>query len=221
DYEAAGAVVRAGRDWLPHACLDWFAVEDFVRLRDPNNGFSVVWTTPDAPLMELQDINTHKWLSALPIHNGRVYSYFMNNYWHTNYKAAQEGRFVFRYSITSGANICNAAAAHFARPWSPQVEESLAQLVAVNNPHVQVMALKRADDGRGYVLRLREMDGTHGDATVTIGALGHRTASAAPANGIEWSCARENELRSTIEDGKLRVHLHPYQIATWRVVPEE
>jgi hypothetical protein len=220
DYEAAGAVVRAGRDWLPRACLDWFAVQEFVRLRDTHDGFCAVWTTPDAPLIELQGINTHQHLSTLPIQNGRVFSYVMNNYWHTNYKAAQEGRFVFRYSITSGKDISNAAASRFGRLWSPPVEAAVAQLVSVDNSHICVMSFKRADDGHGYVLRLREMDGTHGYATVTIGALGIKPVSALPVNGIEWSHAEQSSL-SKLEDGKLRIHLHPYEIATWRLLPED
>ena len=35
-------------------------------------------------------------------HRGTIFSYVMNNYWHTNYVAGQGGDFTFRYVLTSG-----------------------------------------------------------------------------------------------------------------------
>ena len=42
------------------------------------------------------------------------YSYVMNNYWETNYKASQEGMTTFRYSIMPHLQYDQAAAARFA-----------------------------------------------------------------------------------------------------------
>ena len=55
----------------------------------------------DAPLVCFQDINRGKWQSNLPFDTGHVYAYVMNNYWHTNYKAGQDGDFAFRFAVTS------------------------------------------------------------------------------------------------------------------------
>ncbi|MHC4211527.1 MAG: glycoside hydrolase family 38 N-terminal domain-containing protein, partial [Planctomycetota bacterium] len=98
DYEVGGAMVRAGRDWIERTCLDWFSVQDFVVLRDEPAGRAIVWSPLDAPLVCLQDVTTHRGLEALPITNGRVYSYLMNNFWQTNYQAAQGGEMTFRYA---------------------------------------------------------------------------------------------------------------------------
>ena len=45
--------------------------------------------------------------------NGHLYSYVMNNYWHTNYLAGQGGDFTFRFSITSRPKADNVASARF------------------------------------------------------------------------------------------------------------
>src|ERR1700722_14021102 len=44
-----------------------------------------------------------------------IYSYALNNYWHTNYKADQEGPINFSYSIQPHSAFVPAAAARFGR----------------------------------------------------------------------------------------------------------
>ena len=107
DYAVANAVVRAGRDWLPGACKDWFTVQNWVRVR--NSQTDIAWVSLDSPLISLQDINANKWLDDLPIHNAHVYAYVMNNYWFTNYKASQGGQLEFRFALTSDKSISPAA----------------------------------------------------------------------------------------------------------------
>jgi alpha-mannosidase len=59
----------------------------------------VTWTTPDAPLVEPGAINAESpWMKSVTP-GTKWYSYVMNNYWHTNYKADQEGPMEFRYSL--------------------------------------------------------------------------------------------------------------------------
>ena len=53
----------------------------------------------------VSDINAGKWLDTLPVTNGTIFAYVMNNYWFTNYKAGQDGDFTFRYSLTSASSI--------------------------------------------------------------------------------------------------------------------
>ena len=48
DYAVANAVVRAGRDWLPGACKDWFTVQNWVRVR--NSNADIAWVSLDAPV---------------------------------------------------------------------------------------------------------------------------------------------------------------------------
>ena len=89
-YEIPAGVVCANTDMLPGACLDWFTVQHFVEVEGKDS--TVTWASPDAPLACFQDINRGKWQTQLPMVNGHLYAYVMNNYWFTNYLAGQGGR---------------------------------------------------------------------------------------------------------------------------------
>ena len=98
------AVVRPEADQIPGACKNWFAVQRWVDISNEKHG--VTWLTPDAPLVEVGGITANligsmslrDWITNLPP-SQTVYSWAMNNHWHTNYRADQEGPTVFRYFI--------------------------------------------------------------------------------------------------------------------------
>ncbi len=96
-------------DQLPNTSRDWYALQNWVEIA--NKDYEVVWSPIEAPLVQFGDINTGKWLKKLDFTNTTLFSYAMNNYWHTNYKAGQGGEIAFRYSITShphGSNVQSA-----------------------------------------------------------------------------------------------------------------
>jgi hypothetical protein len=94
--------VEAGRDQLPGANLNYPTVR---RWADVSNAeYGVTWISPDAPLMELTQISADPiafgWLDEVKP-SSHLFSYVMNNYWETNFLAAQEGPHMFRYSLIS------------------------------------------------------------------------------------------------------------------------
>ena len=181
-YEVPCGIVNANRDMLPGACLDWFTVQHFVELE--SGDAAIVWATPDAPLACFQDINRGKWLQSLPMTNGHVYSYALNNYWHTNYCAGQGGDYVFRYAITSRPKADNVASARFgwnvsnplrgvivkANPHGP-LPGVPTSLVSVAEPNVVVTAMKRAEEGRALIVRLWELSGQPTTAHLRLNGL--------------------------------------------------
>jgi len=97
-YDVANSIVNRESDQLPGSCKNFFSVQSVVDIS--NNLFGVTVATPDAPLIEIGAINAEKpWMKTIE-QSQTFYSYVMNNYWHTNYKADQEGPVTFRYSIT-------------------------------------------------------------------------------------------------------------------------
>ncbi|MEX2220019.1 MAG: glycosyl hydrolase-related protein [Phycisphaerales bacterium] len=174
------------------------------------------------PLFELQDINTHRALRALPIENRRVFSYIMNNYWETNYKASQDGDFRFRYAITSGPGLTVERAMDFASPWSGEVTARLADIVSVEPAPVRITAFKRAEDGDGYIVRLWNAGDFHGPARLRIGALGSRAAAAERNTSVETPWKRPphgGDEGITLKDGQFGLHIHPFESVTLRVRP--
>jgi len=199
EYQIQNGWVRPNEDQLPGACREWFATQNLVRIRD--GSFSIAWATPDAPLITLTDINRGKWLKHLEIKNGHVFSYVMNNYWWTNYKAAQGGNFSFRYYITSGAELTREGLSRFdvdtrtpvsAYPFlSPPTLQPKDQIHGTNQgslmtleaPNLEFVTLKQAEDGSGYILRLKEVAGRTGETEVSFSLL--RIEKAYLCNGVE------------------------------------
>ncbi len=78
-----------------------------------NDQRGITWSTPDAPLVEIGAINAEKrWMKDIS-NAQNFYSYVMNNYWHTNYKADQDGPVTFRYSLQPHGEYKSEEAARF------------------------------------------------------------------------------------------------------------
>ena len=219
EYQIQNGWVRPNEDQLPGACREWFAVQNLVHLQDGD--FSVAWSSHDAPLVNFTDINRGKWLTHLEITSGHLFSYVMNNYWYVNYKATQGGEFVFHYSITSGKSLSQEQLADFdsdtrtpilAYPYLSSfsasvanadrlLQASSASLLQLEEANLQMVTLKRAEDGEGYILRLLETAGRSGEATLRSPLL--RIEAAFLCNGVE---VNQIPLDVTAESAKI-----PYQ----------
>jgi alpha-mannosidase len=228
EYQIQNGWVRPNEDQLPGACREWFTPQNVVHVID--GGFSTVFSTPDAPLVTLTDINRGKWPTHLEIVNGHVFSYVMNNYWFTNYRAQQGGTFKFRYSITSGKNVSREALAQFDadtrtpvfaypflssfsaridqqnRPW-PAAEGSFFR---INADNLQFVVFKEAEDREGWILRLREIAGNSGEAEIVFPSL--RISDAQLCNGVE-----ENKQKLASTATSLKVPFTPNQFITVRL----
>ncbi|MDP2886696.1 MAG: hypothetical protein Q8P51_16935 [Ignavibacteria bacterium] len=110
-YDVAHGIVRPEIDQLPGACKNFFSVVGWVDVSNDQRG--VTWATIDAPLIEVGAITAEKpWMREIPPAQN-FYSYVMNNYWHTNYKADQEGVVSFRYSVRPHGEYRQEEAARF------------------------------------------------------------------------------------------------------------
>ncbi|MFI4912354.1 MAG: polysaccharide lyase family protein [Sedimentisphaeraceae bacterium JB056] len=94
------AVINPLEDQLPGANTLFMCVNRWIDIS--NKDYGVTWVTLDAPIVEKGGINVRNfypdWTKELSKSN-TFYSYVMNNYWWTNFKADQEGVTTFRYSI--------------------------------------------------------------------------------------------------------------------------
>jgi hypothetical protein len=98
-YEIQNGVVDPAKDMYPGAGHEWFTAQHWVSVEQDGVSGSVF--PLDAPLVTLGDINRGDWPEAFGKRSGTIFSYVMNNYWDTNYRASQGGRFKFHYVITS------------------------------------------------------------------------------------------------------------------------
>ena len=108
------AVARVETDQLPGACKNYFTVQRWVDVA--NDTLGVTLATIDAPLVEVGRITCDPtavgWIEHLEP-SQTLFSYVMNNYWETNYKAGQDGPTLFRYSICPHGKYDAAAVGRF------------------------------------------------------------------------------------------------------------
>jgi alpha-mannosidase len=110
-YDVADGVVRPEADQLAGACKNFFSVQSWVDIS--NSDYGVTWATANAPLIEIGAITAEQpWMKTIQP-SSLIYSYVMNNYWHTNYKADQEGPVTFSYAILPHAAFAVADAVKF------------------------------------------------------------------------------------------------------------
>ena len=155
---------------MPESSKDWYLAQRFIRLW--NKDAEIVWSPLEAPLVQLGDIQTGRWLHNLAMEDATIVSWPMNNYWWTNVPASQGGwNYRFAYSLTSSSSRENRkdafhfgwehhlpAEAHFADEAIPG-NEMQEGLVDISAPDVILTALKRQKEGAGVILRLYEIAG--------------------------------------------------------------
>ncbi|MBL7152651.1 MAG: hypothetical protein ISS79_02970 [Phycisphaerae bacterium] len=157
-------VVRPELDQLAGACKNYFTVQRWVDVS--NDKVGVTLATVDAPLIEVGAITNDPrggvgWIKKLEP-STTLYSYVMNNYWETNYKASQEGPTVFRYSIRPHKEFDSAEAARFgterSQPLIPVPVDKTTEIqqsaFSVKPVDVIVTAFKPSEDGKAQIVRL-------------------------------------------------------------------
>ncbi len=210
--EISCAVMQPGIEQLPGSSSDWHCIQHWADFS--NDDFGVTWVTLDAPLVQFSQINTGKWQKVLEMENPAVFSWNMNNYWFTNFKASQGGELTFRYSITTHRGPCkNSEAMRFAMERANPLILSFADnpydssFLQIEDLQVNLLAFKLAENGEGYVLRLWNCEETPTTAKVTFPQF--KILSAYNADIVE---RKGRAIRHA--DNSLDIPLKPYDIVT-------
>lgn len=230
NYEIQNGWVDPAHNILKGGSLEWFSVRHWVKVSGPE--FSVGLVPLDAPLVCLGDINRGTWPEEFKPKDATVYSYALNNYWHTNFIRVQQGRYTFRYVLTSGNDLSPASLSRLgrdamtplehqqvisndkyddpARPLSPAPQSFL----TVSSPDVVVEDWKDSMDGNGSIVRLVEIGGENTTARITF-PLFH-LKQAWTTNAVE-----QNQSPLKVEGKSLGVSLTPHQIVTLRIIASD
>ncbi len=188
-FEIAGGTMAPESEQLPGTTRDWHTVQTWVEAAGTKS--AVVWSPLEAPLIQFGDINTGKWLKKLDLKNTTLFSYALNNYWMTNFKASQGGTLVFRYSLTSrpgGADPERSTRFGWERHapltgvWlAAKAKGALSaegqSFFAVDGPGVLIQAVKPSAGGDGLAVRLREVAGAAGEVHLIVPLLTAETVS--------------------------------------------
>lgn len=222
--EIPDAAMMPEAEQLPFSCRDFYSVAHWADLWTEEWGVTLVCR--EAPLLEFGDITTERWADALTIPRGTVFSYVMNNHWMVNYRAGQGGRLRFRYHITTHKGGHDPVGAHrfgceCAVPLlaagntgtGPSGRRPPSRSLARVSPAgVFLQVVKPAEDGRGFILRLREIAGEGALARVELPGAAVREAWLA-------DIVENDRRRIPVGSGTFSLRLEPYSIATVRLLP--
>ncbi|HTU33924.1 MAG TPA: polysaccharide lyase family protein [Candidatus Acidoferrum sp.] len=225
-YEIQNGWVDPSHDMLKGAGLEWFSVRHWVSVS--NGDLSAAVVPLDAPLITLGDINRGVWPEKFAPNSSTVFSYALNNYWHTNYRAEQGGDFTFRYVFTSGPQLSPTDLARLGRAAMTPLEvdqvvdqdkagdparllaPTPATFLQVSAPDVVVENWKTANDGQGSILRLLEVGGEAANFRVTFPLFDLQHAWI--TNAVE-----ENQREVPFSGSSVQLSIEPHQILTLRV----
>ncbi|MDE3199590.1 MAG: hypothetical protein KGN79_01615 [Acidobacteriota bacterium] len=227
-YEIQNGVVNPAKDMYPGAGHEWFSVQHWVSVQQ--DGVSATVMPLDASLVTLGDINRGEWPTEFGQRPGNIFSYAMNNYWHTNYRAEQGGHFRFRYVVTSAAQTDDAALSRMGWEEATPMEENQirsqdkaieqpeplsgtqSSFLTVNDPAVLVDTWKPAEDGNGTILRLIDLGGEARSVTVHVPVISIEKAVLTDA--VE----RDKTPITTDDAHTFKVDVKPHQIVTVRLI---
>jgi hypothetical protein len=168
-FEGHGGMVVPGKNQLEGTSSDWNAVQNFLALRAPQG--QIILGSDEIPLVQLGDLNLGNFRYIAEVKKPHVFSWVMNNYWVTNFKASQEGEFKWSYFLTSTQDTSNTFATRvgwgsripllsrvFPPGKTPKIpfERSLLDIDAEN---ILLVSAKPAADRKGIILHLRETEG--------------------------------------------------------------
>jgi alpha-mannosidase len=227
-YEVQTAVVNPAKDMIPGAGKEWFSSQNWITVG--GDGLEVALINKDSFLWTFGDIVRGTWPTEFAAKRATAFSYVMNNYWNTNYVAAQGGDFTFRYVLTSAKELSHATLSRMGWEETTPLERTLVKsqdqtypvkrrlpdakmsFLQISDPSVLLSAWKLAEDGAGSVLRFIELGGGQGRVSVSSPLL--KSPSAQSCNGVE-DCGQP--LPGTSDGFSFEVG--PRQIITTRVKP--
>jgi hypothetical protein len=171
-------VVRPGVDQLAGACKDFFYAQRWADVA--NKDFGCTLATVESPIVEIGSMTSEVranngyrlWRTEVDV-STTIFSYVMNNYWHTNYKADQEGPATVRYALVPHGERDLASCARqgievqqplLLLPARGPVQRSMFTLSSMDRPgHVAggvlVPWVDSSRDGRALMVRLFNASG--------------------------------------------------------------
>jgi hypothetical protein len=172
-FDVQGGIVNPGMNQLEGTSADWNVVQNFAAVI--NDEAQILFSSNDVPLVQFGDINTGRFYYKHKPENPHIYSWVLNNYWTTNFKASQEGEMKWTYYLTSSSNLSNSFATRFG--WHSRVPMLTRVIPPANSgkdvntasrslmdfelPNLLLVSARPAPSGEGVILHLRETDGDH------------------------------------------------------------
>ncbi|MBQ0127764.1 MAG: hypothetical protein KBS80_07265 [Bacteroidales bacterium] len=169
-FDVQGGFVRPGENQLEGTASGWNTVQNFAAAR--SDGYQALLSSKEIPLMQLGNLLEGTYQYIKKYDKAHIFSWVLNNYWTTNFRATQGGEIHWNYTITSTPDNSDTKALRFAlgdrvQPYGRAIPQGTPD----SNPS-EYSALSLTSDGmvitsmaparrKGYViLQVRETAGT-------------------------------------------------------------
>jgi alpha-mannosidase len=212
-FETIGGILAQGQQ-LPGSSSDWNAAQNFVTVRGKKGQIIVV--SNEIPLWQFSDFNMGKFERYPKPGKTWLYSWVMNNYWFTNFRAYQEGAFSWGYQLTSTTDTTNTYATKYA--WgerntfptrtfpagADELKTTSLQTLKTSGPANAILVNSRpAFNGTGKILlHFREVEGLPAEV---------KLSSAIPDRPIR-KMTEVNVVGQQVGEAISSIQLKPYEV---------
>jgi hypothetical protein len=215
--EQHGTPVNLAKDLHPGSNHDMHCTSRWVDVS--NEKFGVTICPIDAPLVSIGEPRLMEWSGDYVPQKPHLYFNLLNNAWSTNFTEWQGGNFTFRFALKSHKGGWSEAPAFGERVAVPLVVapsnskngslEPSDSFLSIDEPGVWILAIKRAYDGDGTVIRLYESTGQRKSVKLNISRFKAKEAFLTDILEVGKPI--------TVDKGIVRVELGPYAIVTLKI----
>ncbi|WP_273273411.1 glycoside hydrolase family 38 C-terminal domain-containing protein [Maribacter polysiphoniae] len=172
-FDVQGGIVNPGMNQLEGTSADWNVIQNFAAVQ--NDEAQILFSSNDVPLVQFGDINTGRFYYKHKPENPHIYSWVLNNYWTTNFRASQEGEMKWKYYLTSSKDRSKSFATRFG--WESRVpmlsrvippsksnkanSTVSKSLLDFDLPNLILVSARPLPGDKGVLLHLRETEGDH------------------------------------------------------------
>lgn len=194
-FETIGGILTQGQQ-LPGSASDWNTAQNFVSVRGKNA--QIILVSNEIPLWQFSDFNMGKFEANPKAGKTWLYSWVMNNYWFTNFRAFQEGGFHWGYQITTTSDTTNTSATKFA--WGERnvfatrtfpagknkIESPVLETLNINGSPNVILINSRPSfkNGENILLHFRELEGKPAELTLESKIAGRSVKNMVVVNAI-------------------------------------
>ena len=225
-YQNGGLRINAFSDIVPGGNTNHHAVSDYCLIQSPHAG--IVLAASEARLFEFGGMHptavsqahhqispqgfTDSFITRDDIDNAHIYSMIAYNNCRTNFSVVQQGDVICRYAITSGQHP---DADQFAASFTgePVLLPGICASASIDTgiDTVLPVCFKAAEDGDGWILRLRETSGKESIAVLSCTGRDIQTVG-------RCTLTEEKEVLLPYTDlSHPSLSLHPYETVTLRL----
>jgi len=212
-FETIGGILTQGQQ-IPGSSSDWNAAQNFVSVR--GNKGQIIVVSNEIPLWHFSDFNMGKFERNPKPGKTWLYSWVMNNYWFTNFRAFQEGTFSWSYQVTSTADTSNTFATRYA--WGERNPFPARTLIAGGNAleRTTLETLQVTGDANAFLVNIRPSFHKNRSLLLHFRELEGRPAEVRLKTAIPGQAIRNmtevNAIGKAIGPALSSVRLNPYEV---------